>query len=142
MNGNERGGMNLFVPQGFANGRELPKIIPASRELDFEAWVGAAEEPEVAFGRISWDAAQEPVSYVRIPLSIADNAHHHHHHRHSHRHLGSLPELARFFAERVWCLKRPRLLISVVGYSAPTNYKQHTILFLPVLNELKLCMDT
>ena len=138
VDGNARGGMNLFVPAGFAGGRELPPPPVSSRGDDFRTFVEPhfVQERKVAFGRISWDANINPSCYVRVPVkevcaptrsgearlqhgasppkvpagSIETWAN-------SSEGFGALPDLLRFFCERVWRLKRPKLLISVCGSS-------------------------
>ncbi|KAJ1486491.1 hypothetical protein T484DRAFT_1789558, partial [Baffinella frigidus] len=140
VDGNARGGMNLFVPAGFANGRELMVPPNGSRGDDFKAFVEPhfQHERKLSFGRISWDSAVNPAQYVRVPLKEClpalaspsknaprEAAREPHNQRrrvgrgelHTESDFGALPDLMKFFCERVWKLKRPKLLISVMGSS-------------------------
>jgi hypothetical protein len=105
--------LSIYVPPGFAVGREvIPPPIATKGDDFFEYIAPSQEKAEVAFGRISWDRKDEPADFVRVPLNICpadpDGAV---------KDFGQLPDLIRFFCERVWGLKRPRLLISVTGSS-------------------------
>eukprot|EP00960_Hanusia_phi_P072534 767809-Hanusia_phi.AAC.1 len=101
------------IPSGFCEGR-MPKYAKDAQHVDgFYSFVSPSEDADVAFGCISWDASKDPACYVRIPelvsrTSVEDGRG---------QDDAQLALLVVFFMERVWHLRTPKLLVSLIGSS-------------------------
>jgi hypothetical protein len=147
--------VGLFVPKGFSEGREVKTPACPSKNMTFEEFLKPPSSTHAAFGRISWDSKAEPSNYIRVPPSLLagqqdpqsvmrspaksvrdpvaqdqnelPGAH------------WPLPHLLAFFAERVWNLKPPKLVISMVGSSQAfeMNVLDRNAIFHEVMNVAK-----
>lgn len=100
--------VQAVLPHGFGEGREILKPPqPNKKKMKFEEFIRGPPKA-IAFGRVSWDQQREPVNFVRITSQGNSMA---------------VSQLLRFFAENVWGLVRPRLLISVFGSSLEMDLK-------------------
>ena len=136
--------MGLFVPKGFSEGREVKPPEAPSKGQTFEEFLDKPSPNHVAFGRISWDCKAEPANYIRIPSNLlpenyqrtttlvdASQAA-------TQSDTWALPHLLTMFAQRVWCLKQPKLVISMVGstldFDLDLNVHERNAIFNGVIN--------
>jgi len=151
--------VGLFVPKGFAEGREVWKCGQPSKDMTFEEFLKPPTASHSAFGRISWDSKAEPANYIRISSELLQGQHVQHCSLKSSRlnsgfqsiHMApsvqevserpwALPHMLIFFAERVWNLKLPKLVISMVGSSSTDfdmNVLDRNAIFHSVMNVAK-----
>ena len=146
--------VGLFVPKGFAEGREVWKCGQPSKDMTFEEFLKPPTASHSAFGRISWDSKAEPANYIRISPGLLQGQHVHHNALKSGVHSmqmdsevqdvsegrWALPHMLIFFAERVWNLKPPKLVISMVGSSSTDfdmNVLDRNAIFHSVMNVAK-----
>jgi len=149
--------VGLFVPKGFSEGREVKTPACPSKSMTFEEFLKPPSSTHAAFGRISWDSAAEPSNYIRVPSSLLAGQQDpqcllrsqgksmcmHDPVAQDQNELSGarwpLPHLLAFFAERVWNLKPPKLVISVVGSSTDfeMNVLDRNAIFHTVMNVAK-----
>ena len=60
---------SIFVPKGFAEGRDLPHHLSRT-DAAWSEFVSPARFGSVAFGRVNWDPKTDPALYVRISQEL------------------------------------------------------------------------
>ena len=60
---------SIFVPKGFAEGRDLPHHLSRT-DAAWSEFVSPARFGSVAFGRVNWDPKTDPAQYVRISQEL------------------------------------------------------------------------
>lgn len=129
--------MGIFVPKGFCEGRELRETPMPSKDTLFQDFVSAPDAKACApsaFGRICWDPKAEPANYIRVPPNLLLDRQDRTGNRRAAMEGWALPSMLAFFAERVWCLKAPKLLISMIGSS--TDFEMNVLHRNQVLSEV------
>eukprot|EP00961_Rhodomonas_salina_P166148 2238886-Rhodomonas_salina.2 len=105
-------GVRITMPAGFAEGRDVRHLRQdPKRKQGPQTWDRLLRVPfarAVAFGRISWDSMEEPANFIRCSTRSSEAV---------------LPHLLRFFAESVWGLKRPGMIISCVGTASDLDLR-------------------
>ena len=71
------GSVSVFVPQGFAEGRELRVAVGAHLRVKDVQWHEFVKPPGcgLAYGRINWEYKTDPALYVRIPKEMLNLDH-------------------------------------------------------------------
>lgn len=139
--------LGIFVPKGFCEGRTMRQAPIPSRDIAFDEYIKSPCASSCSYGRICWDPKSEPSNFIRVAPELLKsapktgtlksvgnlNSKGSFHSAVSTR-SWALPQLLAFFAERVWCIKPPKLLISLIG--STTDFEMNVIERNQILNEV------